>query len=88
MLNLMIVFADAEQQMIVDRVQQSIDKAIDESKRVGCPPYGCTVEDGFMQQIPSEYTRAQRFIREVKKAMKRPLQPNSSRYLIQVYNQY
>ena len=68
MLNLMIVFADAERKMIQDRVQQGIDKAIDEGKRVGKPPYGYEVDDdGFMVQKPQEFARAQRFIREVKK---------------------
>jgi hypothetical protein len=41
--------------------------AIANGKRVGRPPFGYTVEDGFLQQIPSEYVRAQTFIREVRK---------------------
>jgi len=67
MLNLMIVFADAERKMIQDRVQQGIDKAIEDGKRVGRPPFGFGVENGFLVQIPDEFARAQRFIREVKK---------------------
>lgn len=67
LLNLMIVFADAERQMITDRVQQGIDKARRDGKRVGRPPFGYDVEDGFMYQVPDEYARAQNFIREVKK---------------------
>jgi DNA invertase Pin-like site-specific DNA recombinase len=67
MLNMMMVFADAERKMIRSRVQEGIDAAIDNGKRVGRPPFGYTVEDGFLQQIPSEYVRAQSFIREVRK---------------------
>lgn len=53
--------------MIRSRVQEGIDGAIAEGKRVGWPPFGYTVEDGFLQQVPSEYVRAQNFIREVRK---------------------
>jgi len=68
LLNLMIVFADAERRMIGDRVQQGIDKAIKDGKRVGRPPVGYDVdEDGFMFQDPVEYAKVQNFIREVKK---------------------
>jgi DNA invertase Pin-like site-specific DNA recombinase len=67
MLNMMMVFADAERKMIRSRVQEGIDAAIADGKRVGRPPFGYTVEDGFLQQIPAEYVRAQTFIREVRK---------------------
>ncbi len=67
MMNMMIVFADAERRMIQDRVQSGIDKARRDGKRVGRPPFGYYVEDGFMYQDPTEYNRAQNFIREVKK---------------------
>ncbi|RZV10525.1 DNA invertase Pin-like site-specific DNA recombinase [Natrinema hispanicum] len=67
MLNILITFADAERRMIKDRVQQGIDKARRDGKRVGRPPFGYDVEDGFMYQVPDEYARAQNFIREVKK---------------------
>lgn len=67
MLNLMIVFADAERKMIKDRVQQGINRALDEGKHVGRPPFGFDVEDGFLVQVPDEYARAQKFINEVKK---------------------
>lgn len=68
LLNLMIVFADAERRMIADRVQQGIDKARRDGKRVGRPPFGYDVdEDGFLYQDPTEYAKAQNFIREVKK---------------------
>lgn len=67
LLNLLIVLADAERNMIQDRVQQGIDKAKRDGKRVGRPPFGYDVEDGFMFQKPGEYARAQNFIREVKK---------------------
>lgn len=67
MLNILITFADAERRMIQDRVQQGIDKAQRDGKRVGRPPFGYDVEDGFMFQKPAEYARAQNFIREVKK---------------------
>jgi DNA invertase Pin-like site-specific DNA recombinase len=67
MLNMMMVFADAERKMIRSRVQEGIDTAIADGKRVGRPPFGYTVEDGFLQQIPTEYVRAQRFIHEVRK---------------------
>jgi DNA invertase Pin-like site-specific DNA recombinase len=67
MLNMMMVFADAERKMIRSRVQEGIDAAIADGKRVGRPPFGHTVEDGFLQQIPAEYVRAQTFIREVRK---------------------
>jgi DNA invertase Pin-like site-specific DNA recombinase len=67
MLNMMMVFADAERKMIRSRVQEGIDAAIVDGKRVGRPPFGYTVEDGFLQQIPAEYVRAQTFIREVRK---------------------
>ena len=67
MLNMMMVFADAERKMIRSRVQEGIDAAIADGKRVGRPPFGYTVEDGFLQQIPAEYVRAQTFIHEVRK---------------------
>lgn len=67
MLNILITFADAERRMIKDRVQQGIDKARRDGKRVGRPPFGYDVEDGFMYQVPNEYVRAQNFIREIKK---------------------
>ncbi|EMA55847.1 recombinase family protein [Halococcus thailandensis] len=67
MLNMMMVFADAERKMIRSRVQEGIDAAIANGKRVGRPPFGYTVEDGFLQQIPAEYVRTQTFIREVRK---------------------
>jgi DNA invertase Pin-like site-specific DNA recombinase len=67
MLNMMMVFADAERKMIRSRIQEGIDAAIADGKRVGRPPFGYTVEDGILQQIPSEYVRAQSFIREVRK---------------------
>jgi DNA invertase Pin-like site-specific DNA recombinase len=67
MLNMMMVFADAEREMIRSRVQEGIDAAIAEGKRVGRPPFGYTVEGGFLQQVPAEYVRAQNFIREVRK---------------------
>lgn len=67
-LKMMIVFADAEQEMIKDRVQQGVDRAIREGKRVGKPPFGYTVdENGYLKQDPDEYVRARNFIREVKK---------------------
>jgi DNA invertase Pin-like site-specific DNA recombinase len=58
--------ADAERKMIRSRVQEGINTAIVDGKRVGRPPFGDTVEDGFLQQIPAEYVRAQTFIREVR----------------------
>jgi DNA invertase Pin-like site-specific DNA recombinase len=67
MLNMMMVFADAERKMIRSRVQEGIDAAIADGKRVGRPPFGYTVEDGFLQQVPTEYVRVQSFIREVRK---------------------
>lgn len=63
----MMVFTDVERKMIRSRAQEGIDAAIENGKRVGRPPFGYTVEDGFLQQIPSEYVRAQHFIREVQK---------------------
>jgi DNA invertase Pin-like site-specific DNA recombinase len=67
MLNMMMVFADAERKMIRSRVQEGIDAAIADGKRVGRPPFGYTVEDGFLQQVPTEYVRVQNFIHEVRK---------------------
>ncbi|MFP9192768.1 recombinase family protein [Natrialbaceae archaeon A-CW1-1] len=68
LLNLMIVFADAERKMIQDRVQTGIDKARRDGKRVGRPPLGYDVdEDGFMFINAPEYAKVQNFIREVKK---------------------
>lgn len=68
LLNLMIVFADAERRMIADRVQQGIDKAMRDGKRVGRPPAGYDVDDdGFLYQDPQEYAKVQNFIRELKK---------------------
>ncbi|ADD03962.1 resolvase [Natrialba magadii ATCC 43099] len=67
LLNMLIVLDDAERKMIQDRVQQGVDKARRDGKRVGRPPFGYYVEDGFMYQDPVEYNRAQNFIREVKK---------------------
>jgi DNA invertase Pin-like site-specific DNA recombinase len=67
MLNMMTVLTDAERKMIYSRVQEGIDAAIADGKRVGRPLFGYTVEDGFLQQIPSEDVRAQTFIREVHK---------------------
>ncbi len=68
LLNLLIVFADAERRMIQDRVQTGIDKAIRDGKRIGRPPLGYDVDDdGFLFQDPVEYAKVQNFIREVKK---------------------
>lgn len=67
LLNMLIVLADAERKMIQDRVQQGVDKAQRDGKRVGRPPFGYDVDDGFMYQDPAEYNRAQNFIREVKR---------------------
>ncbi len=67
MLNMIMVFADAERKMIRSRVQEGIDATIADGKRVGRPPFSYTIEDSFLQQIPSEYVRAQTFIREVRK---------------------
>lgn len=74
LLNLMIVFADAERRMIADRVQQGINKAIRDGRRVGRPPAGYDVdEDGFLFQKPEEYAKIQACIREVRKGRaKRP----------------
>jgi DNA invertase Pin-like site-specific DNA recombinase len=47
----MMVFADAERKMIRSRVQEDIDAAIADGKRVGRPPFGSTVEDGFLRQM-------------------------------------
>jgi len=67
LLNLMIVFADAERQMIRDRVQQGVEKAKEEGKRLGRPPYGYDVDDeGFLIRKPAEFHRAQEFIKEVR----------------------
>jgi hypothetical protein len=35
------------------------------------PPFDYTVDDGFLQQLPSEYVRAQTFIREGRKGRKK-----------------
>lgn len=67
MLNMMMVFADAERKMIRSWVQVGIDAAMEGESAFGRPPFGYTVEDGFLQQIPAEYVRAQNFIREVRK---------------------
>jgi len=66
LLNLMIVFADAERKMIRSRVQEGVDRAIEEGKRVGKPPFGYDVENKFLVQVPHEYVRAQKFIQAVK----------------------
>lgn len=73
MLNMLIVFADAERAMIQDRVTQGIRKTMAEGKHVGRPPLGYEVdEEGFLRQN-SEFGRVQQFIREVKKGRaKRP----------------
>ena len=67
MLNMMIVFADAERKMIRSRVQEGIDAAIADRNRVGRPPFGYTGEDGLFQHIPAKYVSTQTFIREVRK---------------------
>lgn len=67
MLNMMMVFADAERRMIQSRVQEGIDRALEQGKHVGRPPFGYTVEEGFLQQVPDEYVRARKFIEEVKR---------------------
>lgn len=68
MLNILITFADAERRMIKDRVQQGIDKAQRDGKRVGRPPAGYDVDDdGFMFIDAPEYAKVQNFVREVKK---------------------
>ena len=68
LLNLMIVFADAERRMIQDRVQAGIDKAKRDGKRIGKPPAGYDVDaDGFMFIDAPEYAKVQNFIREVKR---------------------
>jgi DNA invertase Pin-like site-specific DNA recombinase len=67
MLNMMMVFADAERKMIRSRVQEGIDAAIADGKCVGRPPFGYTVENGFLRQVPAEYVPVQNFIREVRR---------------------
>lgn len=67
MLTMMMAFADAERTMILSRVQEHIDAAIADGKRVGRPPFGYTVEDGTLQQVPAEYVRARTFICQVRK---------------------
>lgn len=62
-----MVFADTERKMIRLRVQEGIDAAIADRKRVSRPPFGYTVEDGFLQQLPAEYVCIQNLIREVRK---------------------
>ena len=42
---MMMVFADAERKMIRSHVQEGIDAAVADGKRVGRPPFGYTVED-------------------------------------------
>lgn len=59
--------ADTEQGVIRSRIQEDIDAAITDGKRVGRPPFSYIIEDGFLQQIPSEYVRTQTFIRGVRK---------------------
>jgi DNA invertase Pin-like site-specific DNA recombinase len=49
--------------MIRSRVQEGIDTAIADGKRVGRPPFGYTVEDGFLQQIPSSVALNRRMAR-------------------------
>lgn len=64
LLNLIIVFADAERRIIADRVQQGIYKARRDGKRVDRPPAGYDVDDdGFLYQDPAEYAKVQNFIR-------------------------
>jgi len=68
MLKMMIVFADAEREMIRSRVQEGIDRAIEQGKHVGAVPFGYERDaDGFISQVPDEYLRAQKFIKEVRK---------------------
>ncbi len=67
MLNLMIVFADAERKMIIDRVQAGIDDAIANGKHVGRPPLGYGVSEGMLYQKPIEHARVVNFIKEVRK---------------------
>jgi len=68
LLNMLIVLADAERKMIQDRVQQGVDKAQRDGKRIGRPPAGYDVdEDGFMFIDAPEYAKVQNFVREVKK---------------------
>jgi DNA invertase Pin-like site-specific DNA recombinase len=80
MLNMIMVFADAERKMIRSRVKECIDAAIADGKRVGRPPFGYTIEDGFLQQISSGYVRAQTFIREIRKAARSRLPPRFSKF--------
>ncbi|SDJ86618.1 Site-specific DNA recombinase [Halovenus aranensis] len=75
MLNMLIVFADAERAMIQDRVTQGVKKTMAEGKHVGRPPLGYDVdEEGFLVQN-EEFGRVQQFIREVKKG--RPKRPTA-----------
>lgn len=67
MLNQMIVFADAERKMIQSRVQEGVDRAVEQGKHVGRVPFGYESDEGFLVEKPVEIARARRFIEEVKK---------------------
>jgi DNA invertase Pin-like site-specific DNA recombinase len=77
MVNMIMVFADAERKMIRSRVQEGIDAAIADGKRVGRPPFGYTVEEGFLQ--PSTCAHRTSSARCATAARSKRL-PHSSRY--------
>jgi len=69
MLNMMMVYADAERKMIQERVQEGIDRKKELGEWVGRPPYGFTVDDdsGMLLKQPEKYEIAVEFIQQVKK---------------------
>ncbi len=59
---------DAGHSVVAEMTRSHIQEGIDAAKRVGRPPFGYTVEDGSLQQVPAEYVRVQSLIREVRKS--------------------
>ncbi len=80
MLNMMMVFADAGRKMIRSRVQEGIDAAIADGKRVGRPPFGYTVEEASSSRFPQSTFAYRASSARFAKVARRRLPPRSSRY--------
>ena len=71
---------DAGHSVVAEMTRSRIQEGIDAAKRIGRSPFGYTVEDRSLQQVPAEHARVQSLIREVRKSREEKAPPRSSRY--------